>query len=172
MREEIRKMLGEAGFTPAREEVKKMDTPQGLTMEQVLEIVKTFAAESKKMNPIEQKKYDDEIKAEERRKMMMVELGKAEEQAMINRKNGCSHSRHSMSAGKLGGHSCAKGAGEWTTGGQIHSDGTATMVCTRCSWTWHWQPTAREREYIDNAGMLGMAPPSEERLIKDEPIAV
>jgi len=172
MREEIRKALEASGFVPAKEEVKKMAEPQGvnLSFEQLKELISSAVAESHKMNPLQQKEYDDKIKAEKRKAMMVVELGKAEEQAMNLKKHGCSHSRHGMGAGKLAGHACAKGTGEWTTGGQVHGDGTATMVCTRCSYTWHWQPTSQEREYIDNSGMLGMAPPVESRLIK-EPVS-
>lgn len=173
MREEIRKALESSGFVTAKEEKKMSDQPQGLNLsfEQLKELISAAVAESHKMNPIQQKEYDDKINAAKRKALMVVELGKAEEQAMKMKKEGCSHSRHGMGAGKLAGHACAKGKGEWTTGGQLHGDGTATMVCTRCSYTWHWQPTNQEREYVGDAGMLGMSPPEESRLIKEpEPV--
>src|SRR5215475_5132298 len=39
----------------------------------------------------------------------------------------------------------------------------AVLVCTRCSWTWTWEPTVQELDYINESGMLGMTPPTKER---------
>jgi hypothetical protein len=135
---------------------------------------------SKALNPLEQKAYDEQIAAEQRKQQMIVELGKAEEQAMWQKKHGCSHSRYSAQAGKLGGHACPKGTGEWTTGGQFQGEeaGTgiplATLCCSRCAWTWHWKPTPQERHQLEENGFLGYPPPSEDRLLNAEgrPLAV
>jgi hypothetical protein len=146
----------------------------------VAKAVEAAVRASKALNPLEQKAYDDQIAAEQRKKQMIVELGRAEEQAMWNKKHGCSHSRHSMAAGKIGGHSCKKGTGEWCTSGQFCGEepGTgmpyALLVCTRCSWTWKWKPTPHERHQLEDNGFLGYPPPAEDRLIDAEgrPLAV
>ena len=146
------------------------DELKGLTKQDLIDIVSAAVAASHQLNPIEQRKYKQELEAQERKDRAMVELGKAEEQAMWNKKHGCSHSRFPMSMGKLGGHPCPKGQGEWTTGGQLHSPDLATMICQRCSWVWQWKPTRAEFEYIEQNGMMGMAPPDESRLIRPEEV--
>lgn len=144
------------------------DELKGLTKQDLIDIVSAAVAASHQLNPIEQRKYEQELEAQKRRDKAMVELAKAEEESARRKKFGCSHSRHPMAMGKLGGHAAPKGTGEWTTGGQLHDDDTATMVCSRCAWTWHWKPTLQERLYIEQQGMLGMAPPDDSRLIKPE----
>lgn len=121
---------------------------------------------------LEQKEIDKQIEADKRRDLAMRELGKVEEAAAIARKHGCSHTRHPMAMGLLGGHGAPKGQGEWTTGGQLsgRNDKTgavqAVLVCSRCATTWRWEPTVQELEYFQNGGtMLGYAPPAEDRLV-------
>jgi hypothetical protein len=148
------------------------DEIRGLNEEALARIVAAAIQAANKLNPLEEKKLQEELAAQKRRDQAAIQLAKIEEESMRNRKSGCSHSRHPMAMGKLGGHAAPKGKGEWTTGGQMHDDDTATMVCTRCSWTWHWKPTLQERQYIEQNGMMGMAPPDESRLIKqDEAVA-
>lgn len=126
--------------------------------------VRAAISESKKLNPIEQKQLDDQLAAEERRKAMMKALGEAEEQTLRRKKYGCSHHRNDK------GESVAPGSPGAipTTQGQVHGDDTITLICMRCSTTWRWKATAAERDYAINAehGLLGFAPPPEERLIK------
>lgn len=130
-----------------------------------LEALKELIAEARRLDPIEEKKQKEEVERERRRSLMHVEMAKVEEQRRERQKNGCSHSRYPMSAGKLAGENCPRGQGEWLTSGQLHTDGTATTICQRCSNVWHWRPTPQEFQYIIDQGMLGMAPPQEERLI-------
>jgi hypothetical protein len=85
-------------------------------------------------------------------------LGKIEEEARERRKNGCTHTRHALGT-KLAGHAAPRGQGEWTTGGQMHGDGTATITCTRCAYQWRFLPNHTEREYTQDSGLLGAAPP-------------
>ena len=143
-----------------------------MSKQDLIDIVSAAVAASHQLNPIEQRKYEQELETQKRKDRAMVELAKAEEEAAKRKKYGCTHSRLPMSAGKYGGHAAPKGQGEWVTGGQMHDDDTATMICQRCSWTWHWKPTLQERQYIEQSGMMGMAPPDESRLIKaDEAVA-
>lgn len=141
----------------------------GISKEDLKDILAAAIGAAKAMNPLEEKAYKEKLAQEERKAKMVVALGRVEEEAALRKRNGCSHSRHA--SGKLAGHACPKGQGEWVTSGQMHSNGKATMVCERCSTTWHWEPTVAERDYIENAGMLGMAPPEESRLIKDDELA-
>ena len=148
------------------------DEIRGLSEEVLTRILANAIQAGNKLNPLEQKKYDEEIAAQKRKDLAARQLAKIEQEAMENKKRSCTHSRLPMSAGKFGGHSAPKGQGEWVTGGQMHGDDTATLICQRCSWTWHWKPTLQERQYIEQQGMMGMAPPDESRLIKqDEAVA-
>lgn len=114
-------------------------------------------------NPLEQREIDKQIEADKRRSMMIVELGKAEEEVMRRKRDDCTHSRHSMSMGSLGGHAAPRGQGEWTTGGQMLGRKKAVLVCTRCAWTWVFQPTDAEAEFIEQTGLRGFPPPTKEK---------
>lgn len=157
MKPEIRRILNEK-FNQLEgkvEEPKKLE----LTPEMTDLITKVIAA-TQKLNPLDERKYNEEINREKRRAMFAVELAKAEEQTRLNRINGCSHSRDSRL-----GNAVAKGTGEWTTGGQMHGNDTATLTCLRCGFGWHFSTTPQEREYFREQGMLGMAPPPMDRLV-------
>jgi hypothetical protein len=154
------------------------DEIKGLTKDDLKDLITaaTTAAVAAAMRPNakEQKEIDDQIAADKRKSLMMVEMGKAEQEAMDRKKYGCSHSRHPMSAGKLGGHNCRKGTGEWTTGGQFCGKNPKTgvpyayLVCTRCSFGWKWEPNVQELEYLQENGFMGLEPPEESRLLKEE----
>ena len=147
------------------------DEIRGLTKQDLADIVAAAVAAANRPDPLREKELAEQLATEKRRTAMMLELGKIEEASTKRKKDGCTHSRLPMSARKYGGHAARKGEGEWTTGGQMHDDDTATMICTRCSWTWHWRPTLEERRYIEQQGMLGMSPPAESRLITTEEVA-
>jgi hypothetical protein len=116
-------------------------------------------------NALEQKAIAEDLQREHRRALFAVELGKVEEGRMLAKKNGCTHSRLSMAAGKNGGNTAPRGEGEWTTGGQLSGNAEeAMLICTRCSYMWKWKVTNQEREFINNTGLLGMAPPPHERV--------
>jgi hypothetical protein len=114
-------------------------------------------------NAKEQREIDEEISAQKRKLIMIKELGKAEQEAMDRKKHGCSHSRFSMASGKLGGHACAKGQGEWTTGGQALDRKKAILICTRCSYTWTFEPDENEWAFIQDTGLMGFPPPTKEK---------
>lgn len=141
--------------------------PEGITLskQELQELLTNAIKAATAMNPLQQKQYEEEMAKEERRKQMVVQIGQIEAEKQKARKLGCSHSRHPLSSGKMAGHACAKGQGEWTTAGQLTGAGgeLASMICQRCGWVWQWKPTSQEREYISEAGMLGMAPPSDDR---------
>lgn len=131
------------------------------------EVVAGAVAEARRMNPLEQRKYDEDLKREQRRREMMVELGRIEDAARARRKYGCSHQRYPASAGKLAGHPCPNGQGEWTTGGQPHTGGLISLICTRCSTIWVWRATGEEYQFAVDTGMAGMAPPMESRCLSE-----
>lgn len=129
-------------------------------------ILESVVRAARAPSALEEKKMNDEIERERRRTLLMVEMGKAEEQKLNNRKNGCSHSRAPQGA-RNGGQAVPRGTGEWTTGGQLTGRDLATLVCCRCGWAWQFSPTPSEREYIEQNGMLGMSPPSADRIIAE-----
>jgi hypothetical protein len=114
-------------------------------------------------NAKEQREIDEEISAQKRKLIMIKELGKAEQEALDRKKYGCSHSRFGMASGKLGGHNCAKGQGEWCTGGQMLDRKKAVLICTRCAYTWTFEPDDNEAEFILQTGLMGFPPPTKER---------
>lgn len=118
-------------------------------------------SEARKMTPLEERKYNEELEREKRRTRMSVELAKAEEQMARNRMLGCSHKADPRTGLAI---SRDRVDGDWTTGGQMHSNDLATLACMRCGWTWRWRTTPAERDYINNVGMLHMSPPAEERV--------
>jgi len=117
-----------------------------------------------KLNPIEQRKLDDELAKDRRRNEMMRQLGKIEEETARRKRDGCSHMRYPAGAGKLAGHGAPRGAlgAEWVTGGQAYQDGTAMIICLRCSSTWLFKPDPNYYNAIVQNGMLGEAPPPDE----------
>jgi hypothetical protein len=147
--------------------IDKNEELMGLTKADLVDIVAAAVKAANQLNPIEQRKYEQELAAQKRRDLAVVELGKIEEENAQRKKAQCTHSRYSMSHGKLGGHACAKGQGEWCTSGQIHNRNLATLICTRCSYTWQFCPTEAEYNFIMDNGMLGMAPPDASRIIKE-----
>lgn len=124
-------------------------------------VIGVALAESKKMNPLEQKAFDEQIEKDKRRRMMMVQLGKIEEEAARRKKYGCTHSRH-PSGHKLAGHPCPRGQGEWVTGGQLHSRGIASVICLRCATTWLFRPRQEDIQGIIDGGLAGVAPPDDD----------
>lgn len=129
-------------------------------------ILESVVRAARAPSALEEKKMNDEIERERRRTLLMVELGKAEEQKLNNRKNGCSHSRAPQGA-KNAGQAVTRGTGEWTTGGQLTGRDLATLVCSRCGWMWQFKPTPAELDYIESNGMLGMTPPPAERIVAE-----
>lgn len=135
------------------------------TYEQVQQLIKS-AVESavlaaNKMNPIEQRKFDEEAERDRKRTEMMIQLGKIEEEAARRRKEGCTHMTYTMSAGKKAGEMAPVGAAnsEWKTGGQAYQNGLASLVCLRCQTVWLFKPTPEYYSAIMQNGLLGEAPP-------------
>lgn len=132
-----------------------------ITPEQLQDLLKTAIAEATKLNPIEQRKLDEDLQRERKRSQMMIQLGKIEEEAAIRKREGCSHMRHPAGSGKLSGASAPRGSlgAEWCTGGQAYQDGTAMVICLRCSSTWLFRPDSNYYNAILQNGLLGEAPP-------------
>ena len=128
-------------------------------------VLQAGLGEMKKMNPLEEKKYNEELAKDKRRAQMVVALGRAEEEAMKQKRGRCSHSRWPAGTGKRSGESCPTGQGEWCTGGQKHGDMTVSIICQRCATEWRFKATPGEIDYGDNEGFLGFAPPPPERCV-------
>lgn len=115
-------------------------------------------------NALEAKQLQEAIEKDRRRTLLAVELGRVEEEARWRRQNACTHSVNEKT-----GESVPKGMGKWITGGQIHGDDSATLICQRCATAWRFMPTRDEREFILNGpGLLGYAPPPIARCINKD----
>lgn len=137
------------------------------TYEQVQQLIKTAVetaiTSAKALNPVEQKRFDEEMERDRRRTQMMIQLGKVEEEAAYRRKNGCTHKRYNMSAGKHGGEMAPRDASnaDWMTGGQAYQNGLASLICLRCQTVWMFRPTPEYYSAIMQNGLYGEAPPPE-----------
>jgi len=122
---------------------------------------KLAEASQQRMNPLEEKKYKEEMEREKRRLAMQMESARIEIEKTNRRKYGCTHTRDKE------GNSAPRGQGTWTTSGQVHGDDTITLICMRCGTDWHFKGSPNERDLAVNGphGLLGMAPPDESRVI-------
>jgi hypothetical protein len=129
-----------------------------MTPQQLQDLLAAAVKQATAMNPLEQKKFDEDMAREKRRNLMAVELGRAEEEAMHRKRNGCSHMRDART-----GDGVARGAtnGEWTTGGQAYQNGLAMIICTRCSTAWMFKPEPEYYNFIIQNGLRGAQPPSD-----------
>ena len=140
-----------------------------LTASQLQSIIETAVRAASAPNALEQKRLDEEIEHERRRALLAVELGRVEEESRWRRQNSCTHSKNEKT-----GNPVSKGKGIWCTGGQIHGNSVATLICQRCATIWQFKPTPEERDYIENAegGLLGFPPPPLERCVNRDDFAV
>lgn len=114
------------------------------------------------MTPLEQKQFEKESEQETRRKRMYFFYAKAEAEADARKKAGCTHMRDPKTGdmvpqGQFGG--------EWRTGGQLHANNTASLLCLMCGYTWTFKVTNQERDALEQRGMLRLAPPAEKYCI-------
>lgn len=136
-----------------------------MTQEQFNQLLEALGS-SKKMNPLEEIQYQQQVEAQKRAQLMREGV-QAEEQSQQRRKASCTHSRYPMSAGARGGLPCPKGQGEWTTGGQTLNNRHIVLICTRCARTWKWEATPEQLQAANDGGLLGIAPPSEDICLQD-----
>lgn len=129
---------------------------------QLQQILEAVLAKANQLNPLEQKRYDEEMAKQRRRDLLAVEIGRAEQQATLARRNACSHMRD----GKTG-DSVPRGwpTGEWTTGGQAYQNGLAMMFCSRCQSQWWFKPTPEYHAAILQNGLRSSAPPPDDQCI-------
>lgn len=132
-------------------------------LEKQSEMFMEFAKQMTKLNPVEQRTLDEAIEKEKRRAMAMIEFGKVEEEAERRKRENCSHMRYPATAGRMSGHGAPRGTlgAEWCTGGQAYQNGTATLICQRCSTTWLFRPSPEYYTAIVQNGLMGEAPPPE-----------
>lgn len=142
--------------------------PRGtyFTPEEIQNLLKTAISEAiaaaNKMNPIEQRKFDEDMAKERRRNQMMLQLGKIEEESARQKREGCSHMRDAKTGdGVPRNHP----TGEWTTGGQAYQNGIAGIICQRCSSMWLFRPEANYYNSILQNGLLKAPPPPVELTI-------
>jgi hypothetical protein len=143
------------------------DSPEQL-QQFLTAVIQGAVQEARRMTPLEERKFKEEVERERRRDRMAVELAKAEAQNQRNRMLGCSHKCDQKTGLAVGRD---RPDGLWTTAGQLHGNDLATLCCIRCGWVWRWKTNPGERDYINNVGMLNMAPPANERvdeLLKEE----
>lgn len=155
--------IGEIMSEVTKQEAK---VPNNLTIskDDLKELLMSVMSASRQMNPLEEKKYNEELEKDRRKALLVKQLGEDEERQMTMKKNGCSHC-----VDKDTGQPVARGTGVWVTQGQVHSNDVISLICMRCSTTWHWKGTPAERAYAIDAehGLLHIPPPSEDRLLKD-----
>lgn len=142
-----------------------------LTPEDLQNLLKTAigeaVAQATRLNPLEQRKLDEELAKDRRKTAMIKQLGEIEERSMREKRDRCSHMRFPAGSGKNSGQSAPRGAlgAEWCTGGQAYQDGTAMIICLRCSDTWLFRPDASYYNAIIQNGLLGETPPPMELTI-------
>ncbi len=112
------------------------------------------------MNPLEQRRFDEEIAKDKRRELLSVELAKNEEEAQRRKRDGCSHSIDRQT-----GEPVMRGTGQWKTGGQAYQDGTAALFCLRCQTVWRWRPSPEQYSVIVQNGLYGGAPPPDDQVL-------
>lgn len=141
------------------------------TKEQFQEFL--HAISQNKLNPLEQKKLEEELRKDRRKLRRSIEEGYSAELKRWAQQNGCTHSR--WPAGhRNAGESAPRGQGEWTTGGQV-SGNVISLLCLRCQTTWKFEGTQQEVEYANNSasGLMCFPPPPVERCLnKDQFISV
>lgn len=147
-------------------------TAIGISQDQLQELLRTVLAQgisqgiaqSQKMNPLEQKKYEEEMEKERRRDRLAVELAMAEDRKDKAKQFSCTH-RIYPNGHKKAGHNAPPGEGEWNTSGQIHGNGTATVLCQRCASIWTFKAMPDEIESLRDGGMLGVPVPPAKRVL-------
>ena len=142
----------------------KLPSSMNISKEDLKELLMAVMTASKSMNPLEEKKYQEELEKDRRKALLVKQLGEDEERQIAMRRDGCSHC-----VDKETGQPVPRGTGQWCTQGQVHSNDIISLICMRCSTTWHWKGTPAERAYAIDAehGLLHIPPPSEARLLKD-----
>lgn len=138
-------------------------TSLNITHEQLQVLLREAVAGASRLNPLEQKKLNEEIEREKRRNLSGALIGYEDEKNRWNKQHSCTHSRHEQT-----GNAVPKGTGQYTTGGQAVGRDKAILVCLRCSAEWIWMPTPNERDYIEQHGLLGFAPPPVERCLNKD----
>lgn len=130
-----------------------------LTPEKLQELMLAVIKQTQQLNPIEQKKLDEELRKEHRRSLLAVELGRAEDERIRRLRDGCSHMRDPRT-----GDSVPRGSafGEWTTSGQAYQNGLASLICMRCSSIWLFKPSPENYNGILQNGLLKQPPPPED----------
>lgn len=142
----------------------KLPSSMNISKEDLKELLMAVMQASKSMNPLEEKKYNEELEKERRKALLVKQLGEDEERQIKQKRDGCSHC-----VDKETGQPVSRGSGMWCTQGQVHANDIISLICMRCSTTWHWKGTPAERAYAIDAehGLLHIPPPSDVRLLKE-----
>lgn len=138
-----------------------------MTPEQLQKILEAVVSKVQALNPLEQRKYDEVLRREQRRDDFALSLGAIEKEKIENIKRSCSHMRYPPTAGKLSGHVAPAGylGAEWRTGGQVYQNGLAMMLCLRCATQWWFKPTPEYYAVLMQNGLDNTSPPPDDLCI-------
>lgn len=129
-------------------------------LQEIMTAAITASKQAPAMNPLEQRKFDDEDAKDRRRDLLGAELAKVEMEKRWRDQNACSHS-----VDRQTGDAVPRGTGKWITGGQAYQDGTAALHCLRCKFVWRFRPTPEQFAVIVQNGMYAFAPPPDEQTL-------
>ena len=134
-----------------------------ITHAQLQKLLEAAVAAGNKLNPLEQKEYDQKLADEKRKNEYLREMGRIQAEADERKKDACSHTKDAEGAPVRKGTP----GSTWTTSGQLSGE-YGVLVCLRCSRTWRWQVSRAEAEAINQAphGLLNAAPPDASRCIE------
>lgn len=140
----------------------------GITPEQLQAILTAAITAARVPNAKEQRELDKANEDDKRRLNMSLQLGKIEQEAQDRKRNGCSHMRY-VAGQRFAGHAAPRGAlnAEWATAGQALQNGTAAIICQRCSTVWIFRPAPGHYAQIMQDGLLGAEPPRPEDCVKE-----
>jgi hypothetical protein len=112
------------------------------------------------MSKLEERQYEREVAAENRRAEMIYQLGRAEMEALEKKKRSCTHSRDQL------GNACSKNhpAAVWTTQGIVQENSQQVVIlCLRCASTIAipLTPQLRQAAQDNEHSLLGIPFPEE-----------
>src|SRR5579859_4443234 len=96
----------------AKEAKKEVPNTLNISKEDLKELLMSVMSASRQMNPLEEKKYNEELEKERRKALLVKQLGEDEERQMAAKRNGCSHC-----VDKDTGQPVPRGTGLWCTQG-------------------------------------------------------
>src|SRR5215467_15729109 len=106
------------------------ETMVSITPTQLQDILTAALKAANQPNALEAKHIAEETERERRRQNLAIELARVEEEARWRKQTSCTHTVNEKT-----GEPVPRGQGKWLTGGQMHGDDSATLICQRCCMT-------------------------------------